>query len=71
MPFSALKEYADFNQDFLTWVRSEMKAGKTPEQAAKEYKVPDKYKGYTADLPPFFGGLPGYIKGMYGELGQR
>ena len=71
MPFSALKEYADFNQDFLTWVRGEMKAGKTPEQAAKEYKVPDKYKGYTADLPPFFGGMPGYIKGMYGELGQR
>jgi glyoxylase-like metal-dependent hydrolase (beta-lactamase superfamily II) len=71
MPFSALKEYADFNQDFLTWVRSEMKAGKTPEQAAKEYRVPDKYRGYTSDLPPFFGGMPGYIKGMYGELGQR
>jgi hypothetical protein len=45
-----------------------MKAGKTPEQAAAEYKVPDRFKGYGADLPPFFGGMPGYIKGMYGEL---
>jgi cyclase len=63
-----LKEYADFNAEFLNWVRAEMKAGKTPEQAAAEYKVPDRFKGYGADLPPFFGGMPGYIKGMYGEL---
>ena len=66
-----LKEYADFNRDFLTWVQSELKAGKTPEQAAKEYKVPDKYKGYGAELPPFFGGMTGYIKGMYGELQKK
>ena len=63
-----LKEYADFNREFLTWVRAEMKAGKTPEQAAAEYKVPERFKGYGADLPPFFGGMVGYIKGMYGEL---
>jgi hypothetical protein len=48
-----------------------MKAGKTPEQAAAEYKVPDKYPGYTANLPPFFGGMPGYLKGMYTELGAK
>jgi hypothetical protein len=63
-----LKEYADFNRDFLTWVQGEIKAGRTPEQAAAEYKVPDKYKGYGANLPPFFGGMAGYLKGMYGEL---
>ena len=63
-----LKEYADFNREFLTWVRAEMKAGRTPEQAAAAYKVPDRFKGYSADLPPFFGGMVGYIKGMYGEL---
>lgn len=63
-----LKEYADFNREFLTWVRAEMKAGRTPEQAAAEYKVPERFKGYSADLPPFFGGMVGYIKGMYGEL---
>jgi hypothetical protein len=68
MKWVDLKEYADFNRDFLTWVQGELKAGKTPEQAAAEYKVPEKYKGYSADLPPFFGGMAGYIKGMYGEL---
>jgi glyoxylase-like metal-dependent hydrolase (beta-lactamase superfamily II) len=68
MKWADLKDFADFNRDFLTWVQGELKAGKTPEQAAAEYKVPEKYKGYTADLPPFFGGMAGYIKGMYGEL---
>jgi hypothetical protein len=41
-----LKEYADFNNDFVAWVQSEMKAGKTADQAAGEYKIPEKYKGY-------------------------
>jgi glyoxylase-like metal-dependent hydrolase (beta-lactamase superfamily II) len=71
LAWADLKQYADFNSDFLTWVRSEIKAGKTPEQAAAEYKVPDKYPGYTANLPPFFGGMPGYLKGMYTELGAK
>ena len=66
--WSDLKEYADFNQEFLTWVRAQMKAGRTPEQAAAEYKVPERFKGYSADLPPFFGGMAGYLKGMYAEL---
>ena len=51
-----LKEFADFNQDFLTWAQAELKAGKTPEQAAAEWKVPEKYKDYSAtastDGPP-------------------
>jgi len=71
MVWADLKQYADFNSDFLTWVRAEIKAGKTPDQAAAEYKVPDKYPGYTANLPPFFGGMPGYLKGMYTELGAK
>jgi glyoxylase-like metal-dependent hydrolase (beta-lactamase superfamily II) len=71
MTWADLKEYADFNREFLTWVQGEMKAGKTPQQAAAEYKVPEKYKGYSANLPPFFGGMEGYIKGIYGELGSK
>src|SRR5437667_2070706 len=68
MKWNDLKEYADFNKEFLTWVQSEQKAGKSAERAAGEYKVPDKYKGYKADLPPFFGGMKGYIQGIYDEL---
>ena len=42
-----LQEYADFNRDFLAWARSEMKAGKTVDQAVAEYKTPAKYRGYA------------------------
>jgi glyoxylase-like metal-dependent hydrolase (beta-lactamase superfamily II) len=47
MTWADLQEYARFNQDFLEWVRAEMKAGKTAEAAAAEYKIPEKYAGYT------------------------
>jgi glyoxylase-like metal-dependent hydrolase (beta-lactamase superfamily II) len=48
-----LKEYADFNNDFLAWAQAEMKAGKSVDAAAAEYTVPDKYKrkGYTDVFP--------------------
>jgi len=51
--FADLKEFADFNKDLLTWAQGELKAGKTPEQAAAEWKLPEKYKGYsgTEKLP--------------------
>jgi glyoxylase-like metal-dependent hydrolase (beta-lactamase superfamily II) len=47
MTWGDLREYASFNQDFLAWVRAQMKAGKTAEAAAAEYKIPEKYAGYT------------------------
>jgi glyoxylase-like metal-dependent hydrolase (beta-lactamase superfamily II) len=71
MAWADLKQYADFNADFLAWVREQMKAGTPPEQAAREYTVPARFPGYTADLPPFFGGMEGYLKSMYSELGAR
>jgi glyoxylase-like metal-dependent hydrolase (beta-lactamase superfamily II) len=46
MTLNDLKEFVDFNKDFQAWAESEMKAGKTPDQASTEYKHPDKYKGY-------------------------
>jgi glyoxylase-like metal-dependent hydrolase (beta-lactamase superfamily II) len=71
LPIADLKQYAAFNADFLSWVRAQQKAGKSPEQVAAEYKVPDAYPGYGSNLPPFFGGMAGYIKGMYTELGAK
>jgi glyoxylase-like metal-dependent hydrolase (beta-lactamase superfamily II) len=64
-----LKEYAQFNNDFVEWVQNEIKAGKSVDQAAAEYKTPEKYKGYTADSP-FMGGLKGIIQTTYKELGK-
>ena len=62
-----LKEYADFNNDFITWVQSEMKAGKTVDQAAAEWKPGAKYPGYGPP-PEFFGGIKGNISLAYSEL---
>jgi glyoxylase-like metal-dependent hydrolase (beta-lactamase superfamily II) len=47
MTWNDLKEFTDFNKDFLAWVQSEMKAGKSVDDAAAEYKVPEKYKDFT------------------------
>ncbi len=63
-----VKEFADFNRDFLTWAQGELKAGKTPEQAAGEWKVPEKYKGYSSQVAPLFGGLAGRIKRLQEEM---
>lgn len=62
-----LKEYADFNTDFVSWVQAEMKAGKTPDQAAAEFKIPEKYKGYGMGST-MFGGVKGNIETAYSEL---
>lgn len=66
MTFDDLKQYAAFNTEFVTWVQGEMKAGKTVDQAAMEYKIPDTYKGYTVST--FFGGVKGNIQLAYDEL---
>jgi cyclase len=64
-----LREYATFNADFVTWVRGEMKAGKTVDAAAAEYKVPDRYKGYTVST--FLGGIKNNVQVAYNELGKK
>ena len=47
MTWADLDEYGRFNKDFLAQVTAAMKAGKSAEAAAAEYKIPDAYKGYT------------------------
>ncbi len=41
-----LKEYADFNRDFLNDMRAAKKAGKSVDQVASTWKMPAKYAGY-------------------------
>jgi glyoxylase-like metal-dependent hydrolase (beta-lactamase superfamily II) len=69
MTFADLKQYAEFNNEFVTWVQGEIKAGKTVDQAAEEFKVPAKYPGYTVGT--FFGGIKGNIQTAYNELGKK
>jgi cyclase len=47
MTMADLKEYSDFNKEFMAFVQSGKKAGQTPEQIIAAWKVPAKYKGYT------------------------
>jgi glyoxylase-like metal-dependent hydrolase (beta-lactamase superfamily II) len=46
-----LKEYVDFNRDFLSDVSAAKKAGKTVDEVASTWKIPAKYKGYAAPMP--------------------
>ena len=42
-----LREYIDFNRDFLNEVRAAKKAGKSVNEVASAWKIPAKYKGYA------------------------
>jgi glyoxylase-like metal-dependent hydrolase (beta-lactamase superfamily II) len=48
MTMDDLHEYAEFNKEFLRDVQAGKKAGQTVDQIAAAWKIPDKYKGYTA-----------------------
>lgn len=65
---SDLKEYAEFNRDLVAWMQDQLKAGKTPEQAAAEWKVPEKYKGYNPTVGALFGGMAGRIQTLANEM---
>jgi cyclase len=62
-----LKTFAEFNQDFLTWAQGALKSGKTPEQAAAGWKVPEKYTGYSSTVSPLFGGVAGRLQRLAEE----
>jgi len=66
-----LREYADFTKDFVDFARASLKAGKTVEQAASEYKVAPKFKGYAASLSPAFGGALANMKIAYQEFQKK
>ena len=63
-----VKQFAEFNQDFLTWAEGQLKAGKTPEQAAADWKVPAKYEGYSSQVSQLFGGIAGRIQRLQEEM---
>jgi cyclase len=45
--FATFKEFGAFMQDFVSAIQQAKKDGKTADQAAADYKLPDKYKDYT------------------------
>ena len=73
-----LKQFAEFNREWLAWAQAGLKAGKTPQQLADEgWSVPAKYTGYPTTVanpktppanPPLFGGLTGRIQKLQSEM---
>jgi cyclase len=47
MTMQDLREYSEFNKDFLAAVREGKKAGKSVDDVAKAWKLPAKYMGYN------------------------
>jgi glyoxylase-like metal-dependent hydrolase (beta-lactamase superfamily II) len=51
MTVADLREYAQFNKDFLADVRAAKAAGKSVDDVAGTWKMPAKYNGYAAPQP--------------------
>lgn len=67
MTMADLREYAQFNKDFLAYVQSGARSGKGAEALAAEYKVPAKYQGYQAAEAR----VKSNIQVILDELGRR
>ncbi len=65
MTTNDLKEYAEFNRDFLAAVRGAKKAGKSIDDVANSWKMPAKYTGYAAPQPAR---LKSNVQVIYDEL---
>jgi glyoxylase-like metal-dependent hydrolase (beta-lactamase superfamily II) len=48
MTMDELREFSEFVRDFVEAVREGKKAGRTVDQIAEGWKIPEKYAGYTA-----------------------
>ena len=66
-----LKEYAQFTKEFADFAEKEMKAGKTVDQAAGEYKLDPKFKGYVVSVNPAFGGAKANMQIAYDEMKKK
>ena len=65
MTMSDLKDYADFNRDFLMAVQEGKKAGKSVDDIANGWKIPARYTGYAT---PAETRLKSNVQVVYDEL---
>ncbi|HLG60285.1 MAG TPA: MBL fold metallo-hydrolase, partial [Vicinamibacterales bacterium] len=66
MTWQDFLEWGEFNRLFLAHARESMKAGKSPEQAMMDFKLPEKFKGYN--LAGGRGGAGGNFGVIFEEL---
>jgi len=65
MTMNDVKVYADFNRDFLNAVREAKKAGRSADDVAGSWKMPEKYTGYGAAQPAR---VKANVEAIFGEL---
>ena len=65
--WSELEEYAEFQRDFVAMARAAHAGGKSAEQAAEDYVIPDRFEGYNRADPMR---IPTNIQTIYDELEQ-
>lgn len=65
MTVADLREYAQFNKDFLADMRAAKAAGKSVDDVAGSWTMPAKYAGYAAVQPPR---LKSNVQVIYDEL---
>ena len=63
-----LKEYQQFLAEFAAFAEKDAKAGKTSAQAADEWTLDPKYKGYVVSVNPAWGGAKTNMDIAYNEL---
>ena len=68
LTWSDLRDYADFNGEFVAWAGTQLKAGKSVDQAAAEYKIPERYKGYTVAPSPGLDMAKANLEIVFNEL---
>ena len=69
MKFQDLVDFGEFNRLFLEHARASLKAGKTPEQAMMDLKLPEKFKDYN--LTGGRGGPGGNFGVIFEELKSK
>ena len=67
MKWSDFKEFAAFQEDFFLWAKAQKQAGKSVDEAAAAYQVPDKYPGYTIRREGR-GNVKGALEAIYEDL---
>jgi glyoxylase-like metal-dependent hydrolase (beta-lactamase superfamily II) len=61
-------EFTSFIQDFVSFARTSANAKKTAAQAAAEFRVPTKYKGYVVTIDPALVKAEDVLQVAYDEL---
>jgi glyoxylase-like metal-dependent hydrolase (beta-lactamase superfamily II) len=65
MTFNDLREYSEFNREFLTAVQTATKSNQTAEQIAGTWKIPERFAGYAQ---PQAARLQANVTAVLGEL---